>query len=311
MKRTRIILLIAGGFILFSFQFILIRNYVDNVCRGVPYMAEHKPGKKPVIYCHKIISTDTHDEYGIHFSPDARTLYFIRELEDGPAMMQSGQGVYGWTRPREIHFKKGLVVREACFNPDETSLLLVLRDEKDGSEALYISNREAKGWSSPEEITDTPPGQGIGSLSVSLSGTVCYSEKINPGHHPDIQITHYRNQQYLPPWNPGANINTPYRETDPFITPDEKYLLFSSDRPGGYGGADLYISLFIRGRGWGPAINLGPSINTERDEGRPYLSPDGEYLFFSRNRKQNRDIYWVSSEAIETYTTLASKNTLP
>ncbi|HKL37795.1 MAG TPA: hypothetical protein VJ876_02805 [Bacteroidales bacterium] len=304
MKRKRIILLVIGALLLVSFQFILIRNYVDDVCQGVPYLTEHKPGKKPVIYCHKIISTDNHDEYGIHFSSDAKTLYFIREGKEGPGVMHSGQGLYGWTRPRKILLKKDQLLKEACFYPDEKRLLLVLREGSDGSDALYISNREAEGWSPPEKTADTLLGPTIGSLSISGKGNIFYSGNMSQGTLSDILITEYRNQQYMPPWNPGANINTPYKEMNPFISPDESYLLFSSDRPGGYGGTDLYISIRLNHGEWAPACNLGPYINSEQNESRPYLSPDGKYLFFSRSRLQNRDLYWVSSEAIETYTPL-------
>jgi ribosomal protein L17 len=53
-----------------------------------------------------------------------------------------------------------------------------------------------------------------------------------------------------------------------------------SDRPGGYGGLDLYISKKINGD-WGPAVNLGPVINTSLNEDRPFLINNGKTLFFS------------------------------
>jgi hypothetical protein len=301
-------MLIVGGLLLLSFQFILIRNYVDQVCNGVPYMSEHKPGKKPVIFCHKIISTDDHDEYGIHFSSDAKTLYFVRRLKDGPMIMQSGQGLYGWTKPRKILFKDEFALRESCFTTDEKKLLLVHSLKNGQADGLYISTKESGNWSIPERLTDSLLGPEIGSLSVSQKGNVFYSGKTKEKDLSDILITEYRNKQYMPPWNPGSHINTGYQEKDPFIAPDESYLLFCSDRPGGYGGTDLYISTRATDGQWGPAINLGPSVNTARDEGAPYMSPDGQYLFFSREKNGNKDIYWVSSRAIEVGPALAFTN---
>ena len=308
MKRTRIIMLIIGGLLLLSFQFVLIRNYVTHVCEGVPYMSEKKPGKKPVVFCQKIISTKDHDEYGIHFSSDARTLYFIRRLEEGPVIMYAGQGLYGWNKPGKLRFKDGFTISESCLNAEENRLLLVHPAANGVKDELFVSTREEGDWSMPEKITDTLLGPKIGSLSVSQSGTVFYAGKTKEKDLPDILITEYRNQQYMPPWNPGKHINTCYRETDPFIAPDESYLLFSSDRPDGYGGTDLYISLRRNDGEWGPAINLGPIINSDLDEGSPYISPDGQYFFFSRDNDQNTDIYWVSAQAIEASPLVASKN---
>ena len=86
---------------------------------------------------------------------------------------------------------------------------------------------------------------------------------------------------------------------DPFVAPDESFLLWASDRPGGYGGMDLYISFRSElNQEWGPPINLGNNINTENYEVAPRLSPDGKFLFFDRPMQGTQDIYWVSSELI-------------
>ena len=67
----------------------------------------------------------------------------------------------------------------------------------------------------------------------------------------------------------------------PSASPDGRRIFFASNRPGGYGGYDLYFSDF-RGGQWGAAINLGPEINTEGDEAFPHFHPSGR-LFFSSN----------------------------
>lgn len=68
------------------------------------------------------------------------------------------------------------------------------------------------------------------------------------------------------------------------ITSDGKFLVFSSNRPGGSGGYDLwYCSLDVQGNPTGDAVNLGPTINTENDETNPYYDSDKELLVFSSN----------------------------
>lgn len=133
--------------------------------------------------------------------------------------------------------------------------------------------------------------------------------------------------KYSPPENIGNHenaINTDYHEVDPFIAPDESYLIFTSNRPGGFGDADLYICYRKPDGAWTKAINMGPSINTEAVEFCPSVTPDGKYLFFSSNRllfqrysnhpisydekikildspgNGRGDIYWVSAKIIES-----------
>ncbi len=88
--------------------------------------------------------------------------------------------------------------------------------------------------------------------------------------------------------NPGAH---------PAVSPDESFLVFDSERGGDAENedSDLYVCFRTPEGDWSDAVNLGPDINTDSDQSIPRLSPDGRYLFFSRDR----DIYWVSVEAIE------------
>jgi len=80
-----------------------------------------------------------------------------------------------------------------------------------------------------------------------------------------------------------GEINSKYYEPSACLTKDGSYLIFSSNRPGGYGGLDLYISKRIANNEWARPINLGQSINTKYDEDSPFLHPDGKTLYFSSN----------------------------
>lgn len=80
----------------------------------------------------------------------------------------------------------------------------------------------------------------------------------------------------------GFTINTTSFEGMPCISPDNKTLYFVSDRPGGYGGKDIWYSNFDHGL-WQVPINCGPNINTALDETAPFLSIDNKKLFFTSN----------------------------
>jgi len=99
------------------------------------------------------------------------------------------------------------------------------------------------------------------------------------------------------PVNLGSAINSTASEQQPAISPDGLSLYFTSNRPGGLGGFDMYVSqrasVFDP---WGPSVNLGPALNTTFDEGNAAFSRDGRFLFFQSKRPGGQggiDI-WVS-----------------
>ena len=93
---------------------------------------------------------------------------------------------------------------------------------------------------------------------------------------------------YADPVILGPPISTEYNEVRPTIDPDERYLLFESNRPGGYGGTDIYIAFKNDDGTWSSPRNLGPTVNTPGVDDTPNISPDGKYWFSS----VNGDIYW-------------------
>lgn len=86
--------------------------------------------------------------------------------------------------------------------------------------------------------------------------------------------------QWSTPQSFGFTINTPAYEGEPCLSADNRELFFVSDRAGGYGGKDIYVSRFEGGR-WQMPRNLGPEINTPGDETSPFLHPDGQSFYFS------------------------------
>ena len=73
---------------------------------------------------------------------------------------------------------------------------------------------------------------------------------------------------------------------------------FSSNRPGGYGDADIYVAE-REGGVWQKPRNLGATINSAAKDTGPMLSYDGRYLFFTSTRGGSEDIYWISAAVLE------------
>lgn len=78
----------------------------------------------------------------------------------------------------------------------------------------------------------------------------------------------------------GGNVNTRYSETSASLSPNGQKLYFTSDRKGGFGGLDIYMSKKLKNGSWGPAMNLGSKINSAADEEMPFVHANGT-LFFS------------------------------
>ena len=97
----------------------------------------------------------------------------------------------------------------------------------------------------------------------------------------DLYISYSTPDGWSEPQNLGENINTGNWESAPSISPDNRTLYFSSDRPDGYGGRDLYKSTRMANGRWGKAENLGATLNTKGNELYPYIHADNQTLYFT------------------------------
>lgn len=87
------------------------------------------------------------------------------------------------------------------------------------------------------------------------------------------------------PVNLGPVVNSPFSDQGPAVSKNGLSLYFTSTRPGGFGGFDIWVSQRASlDDPWGLPINLGPTINTGFSEAVPALSRDGHLLFFNSNR---------------------------
>ncbi len=162
---------------------------------------------------------------------------------------------------------------------------------KDGlthKEAFCCSKRDGAGFTtgnpmpSPFNKFENEGGATLTIDNKELFYTVCqwsndksyyncdiYNSVINDGYWADIKPL-------------SSNVNTDkYWDSQPTISSDGKVLYFASDRPGGYGGLDLYMSRRDDNGEWMPAENLGPAINTEGHEKSPFIHTDSQTLYFS------------------------------
>ena len=146
-------------------------------------------------------------------------------------------------------------------------------------EDIYVSHLVQGIWSKPEKI-----GGGVNirfhdaAASISPDGKTLFLYYEKGGG--DIYMSKYESGEWTKPVPLNENINTYFWETAASITADGKKLYFTSNRAGGYGDLDIYVSELDANGEWGPAVNLGPVINTAEGEDSPYIHPDGKTLYF-------------------------------
>lgn len=185
------------------------------------------------------------------------------------------------------------------FTIDDSLFVFTRRNAGNIREDFYKSTLTAKGYSKAELIKgDINSEPSKGALNISQDGDWLLFAGNFPGKGYgdfDLYISYNTPSGWSEAINLGGNINTDFVETAPSLSPDKNALYFTSNRPGGYGGYDLYVSFRVNGK-WQPAINMGPQINTKGDEMAPFIHADNQTLYFTSNGLPGyggTDIYMV------------------
>lgn len=255
-------------------------------------LGEPNPANEPQIFAPGLISTEL-DEYGCSFSPGGREFYFTRTFINPRkhTIMYSVCEDSGWTTPRIVPFKSKLSQGEPNFSPDGNKILfgrIEINDKDEYESNIYRVERTPNEWGIPKKLF---PGM---FATITKNGTIYFTDVSNGMDKAEIYCVNFSEGRYQSSKAVG-NINSEYQDAHPFIDPDEKYIIFDSNRSGGYGSNDLYISYRSENGEWSKPVNLGERINSSEYDAIPYVTPDKKYLFFNRLG----DIYWVEAKVIE------------
>lgn len=112
----------------------------------------------------------------------------------------------------------------------------------------------------------------------------------------DLFVSFYvRENVWSAPINMGDVLNTEFKETTPHISPDKRFLYFSSNRPGGPGGNDIYVSerLDYTWLNWSPPVLLNGEVNSVFDDSQPYFDPKKHHMYFTSRRDGSSDIFRI------------------
>jgi Tol biopolymer transport system component len=261
----------------------------------------------PRLFLEGTVST-MDDETGGTFSPDGREFYFVKvaPYTTFPRLglicvtrFRDGR----WSEPEVVPFSGRYLDFPPKISPDGKTMFFSSSRPAPGKSGhlirIWSSSRTDKGWGEPVALPPPINDEKSWNLSPSVTseGTL-YFASTRDGEHMHIFRARLVKGVYQEPEKLGAEINSEFNESDPFVSPDEKLLVFAASasdigttdrketlKGGGvlYARGDLYISARDSGD-WSIARHLDAGINSTADESTPSLTPDGRYLFFSSER---------------------------
>jgi len=225
---------------------------------------------------------------------------YVTELKDGR-----------WTRLRIAPFSQ-----HAPYNftvgPDDRTLYFTTLKSPDKTTSMFMEQAniwavslKSDGWTEPvmfgrsintEEYYENYP-------AVTKDGTIYYMSRRETGvGGTDVWRSRNIDGKYAEAENVGEPFNSEGGDADPFVAPDESYLIVCQKKDAGLGEYDLYVYFRKQDGSWTEPINMGEGINSAQYEFRPYVTPDGKYLFFTSNRPNEGhtgNIFWVDAGVIE------------
>jgi len=290
-KVLRFIVLMATAILLFT-------TYSLSQC--LPYLGQTPPGNIPVRLVPDSLAANKDWQYHgtPSFSPDGTEMYYaIYRYNPGRVEIWFTECVNGkWNSPKKAPFSNNSYDNNNPYFSRHNDTLYFFSGRSNGF--IYRVTRTNGVWSSPVALNlRIPAGYSYGfQFSMADNGNL-YSELSKNGQE-DIFLWRFVNGQYQSP-EKLTRICSAELDFTPFIDPEERFIIFSSRRPGGFGNTDMYISKRNPDDTWSSPVNLGKAINSG-DAISPIISRDGKYFFFDAwvPGALGGNPYWVNANVV-------------
>ena len=160
-------------------------------------------------------------------------------------------------------------------------------------EIKYVTKDQEGNWTFPVSLDVSTRGN-AGTAGISADGQKLIIFIGGGNNTGDLYTIDKAAIGWNSPISMGSHVNSRYLESTASVTYDNKVIYFASNRPGGYGGMDIYKVEKDENERWGQAVNLGSQINTPYDDDAPFIHPDKKTLFFTsegHNSMGGKDIF--------------------
>lgn len=261
-----------------------------------PYLGMKPPGDVPELFAPGIVSDRYRQHSGAVFTPDGNELFWTSAINEGRTprivvILHMVRENGTWSGPELAPFNISTYNHINSVSPDGKRLYFYSWIDEESPHAWMV-DKTTGGWSKPLPArinTVDNPGTSINEIHETRNGNIyCFGPLGTMPRGRGIIRSQFNDGKYQDYESAGDHINLvfddPYPNHSPTVDPDERFVIFVSRRPGGYGFQDLYISYRQPDGSFGPAVNLGKDINSVGyGNSWPQLSPDGKYLFFTSN----------------------------
>jgi hypothetical protein len=269
------------------------------VVRG-PYFGQKPPGKTPETFAPGIISLPRGEgEFAERpiFSPDGRECFFdVTNYKTKTATSLSLRCENGvWSKPEPAFFSRSGGFQASIANDGKTLFFAGPSPADTKVRGIWMSRRGTNGWADPvylDPLLNTSAGAGF--PCVVRSGALYYlvfSGDDKGLHRAQLVAGRFSKTDKIAAFQPRPNCLF----GDFFVAPDESYIVIYSTLPDNLGNGDLYVSFHQADGSWSEPRNLGPAVNTKGYDFAPSLSPDGQYLFFTRDEGGTGNVHWIST----------------
>ena len=183
-----------------------------------------------------------------------------------------------------------------CLTDDENTIIFTYKGERSKGglqnafnqpnkngvyyEDVYTSTKVDGVWQVPHEIENLNSNNNEAVLFLSNGGRKLFINIDSQEDDGDIYMSKLDKDVWSKPEKLIGDVNSKDWENNSSLSPDGQTLYFSSNRPGGFGGKDIYKSQLLPDGSWGKTKNLGDKINTVLDEDAPFIHYDGHLLLF-------------------------------
>ncbi len=269
-----------------------------------PYLGEPLPRRVPTLFAPGIVSTMQWEHSAPAFSPSGDEVLWT-EISDSARIRIATLAEGRWQPARVAPWSGSFPDFYPAVTADGRRVFFAsYRPWQEGTEnpgygiTIWHVDRTRTGWGDPTRVGETVSTGNEFGFSLTADGTLYFTRAAGESfkiYRAESDSHGYAEPVLLPP-----EINAAEHQDGPYVTPDDRVLLFESIQTDGFGGADLYVSMRDPTGAWSPAVNLGPVINTPGAERFGRISNDRRFLFFGSDRNGDRgDIFWIPVDAVD------------
>jgi len=273
----------------------------ERLMTQIPYPSPI-PDSTSLSFLRGIVSKDSLD-FNAAFSPDGMSFYFTRSENGNLKIYVTHYDGQKWIDPiRPSSVESNYSEADPAFAPDGR-LYFISNRPKNQSDSIpdydiwFVTPLADGNWSTPENLQSVNSDSSEYYVSFTNNCNLYFSSSRMGGYgEEDIYVSKWMKNQYGSPENLGTAINSEKSEYDPFISPQEDFIVFtSSGREDSFGKGDLYCSKLNNEKQWLTAAHLGETFNTKTRDYCPYISPDSRYFFYC----SARDVKWIDARILK------------